>query len=404
MEKLTMQKFLVRQPAYPEETSTDKFFFDLANRLLEVTEKEHLFPSFPDVALRQCALSVIGYYQDVIADAGVWHAFINENRRLFGRHLPFYETPEDYIEYELNEEDVRFMCWYTLAMSWEKKRDMDPMDPEILKGARRWYDILEEKYEEAPVPEDYHLAHELEVHAAEDREKIMTLANWLYFNCYLMIPANTMNLSKILEEPEVKADDSREALTRRLQKAMSEDPTGPLALYVKEWVYLILHDKMPPKPRKKEDEEAPAEHPYYTAFMQATGGKRIQYFSNYSQLNRFFIEALGWSQGEDHLPQLKNSSDFVLLVNPEKGMLLAKGVARCIADPENPLYDPAYAYKHAFELLTVRGRCPGDLLNFIYEHKWLPDAHFPGNGDLKLVAENWIFIARCYLQQYYVGD
>lgn len=85
-------------------------------------------------------------------------------------------------------------------------------------------------------------------------------------------------------------------------------------------------------------------------------------------------------------------------------MLLAKNVARCIADPENPLYDKKYAELMAIELLAVRGKCPGDLLNYIEENNWLPDARFPDTDDAQLVSDNWDFIARCYLQEYYRGD
>ena len=101
---------------------------------------------------------------------------------------------------------------------------------------------------------------------------------------------------------------------------------------------------------------------------------------------------------------MKNEQDFVLLVNPAKGMLLAKNVAKCIADPGNPLYDKAYANIMAIELLAVRGKCPADLLSYIEENDWLPDAQFPGSGDTELVRRHWDFIARCYLQEFYRGD
>ena len=318
MEKISMQKFQVRQPSYPDESSTDQYYLDAANRLLSIAEKKNLFKGIPEVVIRQTALNVIGYYQDVIADAGIWRAFINENRRLFGRTLPFYDTPEEYIEYELNNEDVRFMCWYSIAMMWEKCRELDPMDATVLAGADVWYEYLEENYEEAPVPEGYNIAKELDLSNPEDHEKIMNLGNWLYMNCYLLTPANTLNLQKILEEPDVKKDDSREALVRRIHTAMSEYPTGPLAFFVRQWTYLVLENRLPRERPLAPNKE---EHPYYKAFVAATGGKRIRYFASYSSLNRFFIDALGWSEGEEHLPQLKSGSDFVLLVNPEKGML-----------------------------------------------------------------------------------
>lgn len=101
---------------------------------------------------------------------------------------------------------------------------------------------------------------------------------------------------------------------------------------------------------------------------------------------------------------MKGCKDYILMVDRAKGMLLAHDIARCIAAPGNSLYDKVYAQEHAMELLTERGRCPGDLLRYVCQNGWLPDAVFPESDDRKLVADNWDFISRCYLQQYYRGD
>ncbi|MDE7159561.1 MAG: DUF3843 family protein [Muribaculaceae bacterium] len=403
---ISMERFLVRQPSWPEETSTDKFYLDVANKLLEIARHEHLFASWPESVVEQGALCLTGYYQDVIADAGVWHGFIDENRRLLGKRLPFYEVTQEYMDYELNREDVRFMVWYVFAMTYESRRELYPLDKELLHGADRWYEYLDSIYEEAPIPSGYNPAHELEFHNPEDQEQMMTLANWLYMHCYLLTPANALTLSGLLADPSLfKDDESGDKLREVLHKAMNEYPTGPLALYLRDWLWLTVEHRMPPMPKTRRDPESgAAEHPYYTKFTAATSGKPIAYFGSYEDLNRFFIEALGWAQGEEHLPALKQASDFVLMVNPAKGMLVARDIARCIADPSNPLYDREYARLHAIDLMTVRGCCPGDLLKYVCGNGWLPDARFPGTDDTALPQENWEFIGRCYLQQYFVGD
>ena len=173
------------------------------------------------------------------------------------------------------------------------------------------------------------------------------------------------------------------------------------SLYIREWLYLIVEGRFPSEP--KQGERFP-EHKYYTAFTKATGGEVVKFFGSYEELNAFFISALGWEKGEEHLPQLKDSRDFILMVNREKGMLIARDIARCVASPSNPYYDREYARVHSMELLTERGCCPGDLLRYIFEKGWLPDAVFPQSDDKDLVFRNRDFIARCYLQQYYRGD
>ena len=399
---ISMEQFILRQPAAPEETKTDAYYLDLANRLVKIAGERKLFPSYPEKVIERVAMAVVGYYQDVICDAGVWRSFITENRRLYGYIVPFYDNgDEDYMDFELNRIDVRFMTWYALSMNYESKRVAYPLDREITEGADVWWEELDRVYDESPMPEDFRLTHELEIHAEEDSEAIFKLGNWLFMHCYLMTPAYALTLSEIASSIDLSKEENISEFRKRMEQSMMEDPTGPLALYLREWLYLIVEGKMPPEPKSKK--EIP-EHKYYTAFTRATGGEIIKFFSSYEEMNQFFISALGWNAGEEHLPQMKGERDFILMVNPEKGMLMARNIARCISHPGNPLYDKEYASTHAIELLTERGCCPGDLLKYVCENGWLPDAVFPASDNHELVSRNWDFIARCYLQQYYRGD
>lgn len=402
MSTIDFQSFLLRQPNYPEEMSTDRYFYDLANRLAETAMKERLLTRWHPQVIGRAALCVIGYVQDVIADAGIWRSFINHCRRLYGFTLPFFEISEDYIDYELNPEDVRFLVWYALAMYCDETRDLSPLDVEVEKAAARWFELLNEAYDEAPVPEGYHLAHEVEIHAEEDSEQVMRLAQWVAHHCYLMTPADSMSVSQLLARPGMTDPENSKILSAELNNLLTASPIGPLALYLREWVYLIIEDRLPSSRRKKNDVE---QHKYYAPFLNANNGIPIKFFGSYSEMNDFLINALGWAPGVEHLSQLKEASDLILMVNQEKGMLVAPNIARCIKAPGNVLYDREYALEHAFELLTVRGMCPADLLKYIFNNGWVPDACFPGTSDTRsLVADNWDFIARCYLELYYRGD
>lgn len=399
---ISKEQFLLRQPSMPEVVETDIYYYELCNHLAKVAKDSGLFPSYPEQVVDRTALALIGYYQDVICDGGVWRSFIDECRRLYGYTVPFYSMEgEEYTDYELNRADVRFMVWYALSMNYEKRRVCNPFDQEIIRGADLWFEELEKVYDESPIPEKYRFSAELEIHNEEDRPEIMRLANWLFLHCYLMTPAFALTLSEMASDFDLSTEDGVLEMQKRLDAAMWQDPTGPLALYLGEWLYLIVEGKPAPEPKQPQARE---EHKYYTAFTKFTGGKTLQFFATYAELNRFFIEALGWNEGEEHLSQIKEDRDFVLMVDPQKGMLLARNVAKCIAAPDNQLYDKEYARLHAMDLLTERGLCPGDLLVLVGRNGWLPDAHFPEDDDHELVKKNWNFIARCFLQQYYRGD
>ena len=402
---ISKQQFLVRQPAYPQLTLTDPYYYDVANRLAAKIRDEKLLEGWPESVTDRVALGLTGYLQDILTDSGIWRSFIERCHVLYGHWVPFFPTGEDYIPHELNLPDVRFLIWYILCMTYEERRVWNPMDERILRAAEALHAELDRIYEDpdAPMPEDYHISKGLELNNPAEADEVFRFGNWLFMHCYLMTPAFALTLSEMMADPAMRDDKDMEKLRKALEEAMMEVPTGPLALYLREWLFLIVEGKMPPEPRRPAPQTSGGEHPYYTKFVAATGGERIKFFHTYDELNRFFIDALGWDEGEN-LAQLKPYSDFVLLVNPEKGMLAARDVARCIKLPGNPCYDEEYARDHAIDLLTVRGLCPGDLLQYVLEHKALPDARFPGSDDTRLVDANADFISRCYLQMYYRGD
>ena len=399
---ISEQQFLLMQPKYPEKTPTDPYYYRVACRLADTVLSRGLLPGWPESVVGRLALTLTGYLQDVLTDAGLWRSFIEAHHRMYGRYLPFYTLSEDYIPHELNPEDVRFLTWYSLCMYCEDRRVWNPLDRDIERAAEALHAVLNEIYddEDAPVPEEFHFWNGLELGNPEEADEMYKFGHWLFLHSYLMTPAFGLTLAEILDAPGVK--DDMDKLRKALEEAMMEEPTGPLALYLREWLFQIFEGRIPAFADPSSAPDAP-EHPYYTRFTAATGGSRIKFFRTYEELNRFFIDALGWEEGEN-LPALKESGDFVLLGNRTKGMLAAANVAKCIRMEGNPCYDPEFARRNAIDLLTVRGLCPGDLLHYLFEHDALPDARFPDTDDTRLVHDNRDFIARCYLQKYYRGD
>lgn len=398
MKTIELKEFLPLQPNYPQVAPTDEYYCSVANKLASIWEKGDVFKKIPESVARRVSLCLTGYLQDIISDAGIWRSFINGCKKLYGFYVPFHEEPEEYIEYELNREDVRFLVWYAVAMNYEDMRDLYPHDAGLLAYADMLYDYLESIYEESPVPEEYNIARGLDLYDENDKEEIYHLGRWLSLHCYLMTPAFALTLREIISDPEIMKDKDYILLQKRLDAAVTEDPTGPLALFIPEWIRLIVEDKLP----SESHDEGTENHPYYDRFVKATDGKEIAFFPTYKDLNDFFINSLGWETNQEHLPMMKSEKDFVALVNRRKGMLVARNVAKCIASPDNPYYDRDFALKNAIRMLTERGFCPADLVKYCFKHGYIRDASFPGSdGDTELVSKNWDLIARCYLQEYY---
>lgn len=422
MDDINMRQFLFWQPNGEVEQSTDKAYLRLCNRLYHTWKKQGLLPEAPDDLKKVVCLGLIGYFQDIMTDAGVWRVFIDRCQAMYGRYVPFHDDREGYILYELNLEDVEFMVWYYLAFNSMQFRFTSPIAPSLLKLAAALHKVLEEAYDDMPAPQDYKALMECELHAPDDAEKLYDLGQWLFWRNWLMLPPFQLTYSQIYSqfvEIQQRAADPAQAqkdIEEARTEVMSTFPTGPLALYMREWMSLLLDGKMPKPPKAKAEAEPkePKEHPYYTAFTRATGGKTLCFIKTYDELNRFFIKGMGWAEGEEHLPQFKGHENFVLMVTPDKGLMVAKNIALCVRHPDNPLYDADHASRFAFTLISQRAVCPADMLIYLCSGGYLPDARFPESAMLAsaagepdttaLVAANWDFLARAYLQEFYRAD
>ena len=89
---LKFESFLLGQPCCPEETATDRYYYGLTVRMIEAAHGvAGALASIHESVVERAALCVIGYYQDMIADAGLWHGFTDECRRLYGTPVPFHD-------------------------------------------------------------------------------------------------------------------------------------------------------------------------------------------------------------------------------------------------------------------------------------------------------------------------
>ena len=104
--EITIKDFMLKQPNYPEVAESDKYYIILANRLAKLITNSRLMVNEPEQVQKEVILAVVGYFQDVVADAGVWRSFCTVCKEFYGKPLPLYTIPDDYIESELKQQDV----------------------------------------------------------------------------------------------------------------------------------------------------------------------------------------------------------------------------------------------------------------------------------------------------------
>lgn len=419
MADINMRQFLFWQPNGDVQQSTDEAYLRVCNRMYHTWDKRALMQEVPDDLRKVVCLGLIGYFQDINADAGLWRIFTEQCQERYGRYVPFHENTEDYVPAELNPADVEFIVWYYLAFNSMQFRFLNPLHEGLKETAKALFDVLNAEYDKMPPPVNYKVLMDCELNNPEDNETLYDLGQWLFWRNWLMLPPFQLTYAQIyshfveIQEHASTPEQADKEVEEARTEVMSTFPTGPLALYMREWISLLLDGKMSIK-APAEQHTQDKEHPYYTAFVKATDGKEICFIRTYDELNNFFIKGMGWEEGLEHLAQFKNHENFVLMVTRERGLMVAKNIAKCVKHPDNPLYDEQHARQFAFTLLSQRATCPADMLLYLCKGGYLPDARFPENATLvsakgepdtaKLVADNYDFIARVYLQEYYRAE
>lgn len=429
MKEINIKQFLYTQPGPREENATDRIYLGICNKLLRIWEESGLLSEAPEELKHAVIIGLIGYYQDVMCDTGLWRSFTDECKRLYGHKVPFHTSEENYVDYELNRCDIEFVVWYQLAFNSMQFRFRYPLDPEIIELSELFFVSLESEYEVMVNPEGYREFFDVELNNPDESEKLYTFIHWLYWRSWLLFPPFQLSFAQIypemieLRNSAKDAEDARKKIEQFQHQIMATMPTGPLAYYLREWLSLIIEGKHPKeRPRKYvgvdgNETEGLTEHPFYTSFMKANNGVPIRFIRSYNELNSFFIEGMGWEKDQEHLSSMKGHSDFVLMVTPHSGLMVAKNIAKCVKSPYNSLYDHEYARIHSFDLLSQRAVCPGDMLRYFISNGWLPDTAFPEYPSLRgasllpdeekrrlTAVENQDFISRVYLQEYYRGD
>ena len=113
--EISVKDYMERQPRNPKVEETDQFYLWIALRLAKLWDESPWLRGLDDEVRRDVVLAVTGYYQDVVADGGLWRSFTRMHNARNGNPVPHYDVSDDYVDFELNVEDVRYVMWWTIA-------------------------------------------------------------------------------------------------------------------------------------------------------------------------------------------------------------------------------------------------------------------------------------------------
>lgn len=247
--EIRVKDYMERQPSSSKVEPTDQFYLWIALRLAKVWDESPWLRHLDDDVRRDVVLAVTGYYQDIVADGGLWRSFVNLHLRRHGKLLPHGVNLDEYIEFELNLDDVRHVIWWTIA--GEQGIDaLDPHDAGLEALAMAFHMILEEEYEEAPVPEQFCIARRVDFDNPADAQSIYDYAYWLYWRSFLLRPSSQQVMERAMPEAHdiiarVGEADARPLLQDLNDRLMATMPSGPIPLTIAQWLRLIINDELP---------------------------------------------------------------------------------------------------------------------------------------------------------------
>lgn len=247
--EITVKDYMERQPGNPKVAETDRFYLWVALRLAKLWDESPWLRELDDDMRRDVVLAVTGYYQDVVADGGLWRSFSRLHEHRHGAPLPHYGRHENYVDYELNLNDVRYVMWWTIAGE-QGNNVLDPHDKELEALAMAFHKLLDEEYEQAPVPRQFCIASEVDLDNPEDARRIYDYAYWLYWRSFLMRPSSQAVMERARPEAQTIIEragesDARPLLLELNERLMFTEPAGPIPLTTAQWLKLIIDDELP---------------------------------------------------------------------------------------------------------------------------------------------------------------
>lgn len=237
----TVSSIRILHPKTLPPSPTDQDYALLANRLERVLLTEDLEDLAEPEAMKAIISRIIMYYEDIIADAGMWRAFVAKNRELYGQPYPFYHVEEEVYTDDPNINAVRLLLWDAFRDFRGPNVIINPENPYLEQAAQILYGILDSEFENTAINEqlaDYFR----KASFANDFYELRNVLKWIFFDCYLTSDAYARDL--VMEnmekfEPlftEKSGYYSAECVTPMLCQV------DMLALLPKDWLALFVSE------------------------------------------------------------------------------------------------------------------------------------------------------------------
>jgi len=314
-DRIYIQKWLDIKP-YVKQVPEDSYYLKLCNKVKQAIVNEEISDVLLDyiekdqIDTLSCLLT--SYFEDLISGTNIWNTFVKCHYKLYYKPLPFYGI-EDYIENEINLEDVHFLIWYFINTLQEEKFILSYNDW-ILELATKVMEVFDSEWEYAP--ENKMLKRYYSIDEKEpDYYVARNLIDTILFKTYLFYPDTTIELyeSDIEIAENLKEEEDIENLLLYLNynrdTSLYTKRTRLLGFKGQEWAAEIL------------GKDHPLHDDYLNISKKITG-----YFLYTGQNNQYvFIEHIASGR---KFNLVKESFEEQLKTLTQKNTILFMGIVR----------------------------------------------------------------------------
>ncbi len=229
---------------YDKHSSTDLYYMKIANEVqLAIQSSEYidqLYDYFDEEDIVNLSCFLTSYFEDIISETNVWNSFVSLHNKKYNKLLPFYDT-SDYIENEINVQDIRLLFWYFFNATLEDGF-VSPYINLFESVALNVFDVFDAAWEYAPennaLKSCYYIKNEIE--EFYDARKYIDL---VLFKTYLFFPDSKKELLQAEEEIYLERRDFMEIkfqLDLQRDEIIHNTKTKLLAIQGKEWAAEIV--------------------------------------------------------------------------------------------------------------------------------------------------------------------
>jgi len=281
-EKIYIKEWLELKP-YEKPTITDGYYLRLCNEIKKKLINDYydiLSEYFDTEYINILSCFITSYFEDIISETNIWKSFVKLHQEFYGKKLPFYDT-KDYYEDEINEQDVRFLCWYFFNTA-QTEEFINPGNYFFFAMADDIIEILDEAYEFAP--ENKVLKKYYEINKKDsDFYTARNLIDNILFKTYLFYTDTLLDLlDNEVELIENIRDEEKiiHYLNEHRDAVLHSSHTRLLSITGKEWASKIIGE----------------EHPLSSEFLNISKKIRGYFLYKGQDNNNIFIEHIASSK------------------------------------------------------------------------------------------------------------